>query len=461
MARAQNLSVTPLGRQDCPRGRHDGAMRQRVARVAVTAVAVALVLFAVPLAITIRSVFFTQERGEFERAALTAALRVGPQFATGDQVELPPTTKDTVVGVYDMTSRLRAGQGPPAADPVTRGAVGGVVTDGQIGGDFVVAVPISSAEAVVGVARASTSAGVVWQRVILAWLLLAGLAAGALLVSVLVARRQARLITEPLEALSAASQRVADGDLTARAEFSAIPEIHRVAQTNNAMVAQLTTAIDKERHFSANASHQLRTPLTGLQLGLDAAPQNPAADLRSVLSEASARVQELDRTVEDVLALARLGPDQWLAADPRPFIQTINELEHRWHGRLAERGRRLLVTLEPKVATINVPGSLVTQILDVLLDNALRHGRGTVTLTAREISQTMAIDISDEGSIAMNSAALFERGTSGGSGQGIGLAIARSVAEASGGRLLLTRAAPTTFTLFLPSVSATQSPTPD
>ena len=427
----------------------------------MTAVAVALVLFAVPLAITIRSVFFTQERGELERAALTAALRVGPQFATGDQVELLPPTKDTVVGVYDMTRRLRAGQGPPAADPVTRGAVGGVVTDGQIGGDLVVAVPISSAETVVGVARASVSAGAVWQRVILAWLLLAGLAAGALLVGVLVARRQARLIAEPLEALSAASQRVADGDLTARAELSAIPEIHRVAQTHNAMVSQLTMAIDKERHFSANASHQLRTPLSGLQLGLDAALQNPAADLRSVLSDASARVQELDRTVEDVLALARLGPDQGLTADPRPVIETINELERRWHGRLAGEGRRLLVTLEPEVATINVPGSLVTQIMDVLFDNALRHGRGTVTLTAREISQTMAIDVADEGSIAMESAAVFERGTSGGSGQGIGLAIARSVAEASGGRLLLTRTTPATFTLFLPSVSATHSTTPD
>ena len=416
----------------------------------MAAVAVALMLFAVPLAVMIRSAFFTQERGELERAALSAALRVGPQFASGDQVELPLAQTDTAVGVYDMKMQLRAGRGPRAADPVTRAAARGAVADGQIGSDLVVAVPVPSAEQVVGVARASVPAWLVWQRVTFAWLVLAGLAVASLLAAILVARRHARLISEPLEALSAASQRVADGDLTARAGLSDILEIHRVAQTHNAMVSRLTMAIEKERHFSANASHQLRTPLTGLQLGLDAALQNPAADLASVLSDASQRVRELHRTVDEVLALARLGPDQWLASEPHPVVETMNEIERRWHGRLAGEGRRLLVIVEPEANSIEVPESLVTQILDVLIENALHHGRGTVTLTAREISQTLAIDVADEGSIAMAPEAVFDRGTSGGNGQGIGLAIARSMAEASGGRLLLACTAPATFTLFLP-----------
>ena len=428
-------------------------MRQRVVRVAVVAVAVALVFFAVPLAIMVRAAFFTQERGELERAALAAALRVGPQFASGDQMELPLAETDTPVGVYDMKMRLRAGRGPGAADPVTRSAAKGVVTDGQIGSDLVVAVPVSSSEDVVGVARASVAARVVWERVILAWLVLGALALGSLLVAILVARRQARLITEPLEALSAASQRVADGDLTARAERSAIPEIHRVAGTHNAMVSRLTQAIEKERHFSANASHQLRTPLTGLQLGLEAALQNPTADLRSVLSDATRRVRELHRTVDEVLALARLSPDQWLVGAPHPLGQLMGEVESRWHGQLAREGRRIVVNLEPELTTSEVPGSMVTQILNVLIDNALRHGRGAVTLTARETSESLALDVADEGSIAMSSVEVFDRGTTGGDGQGIGLALARSMAEASGGRLLLACRAPATFTLFLPGVA--------
>jgi signal transduction histidine kinase len=435
-------------------------MRQRVVRVAVAAVALALVLFAVPLAVVVRSAFVTQERGELERAALSAAMRVGPQFAAGDQVELPRATGDTKVGVYDSALVLRAGRGPATADPVTRRAAGGLVADGQIGADLVVAVPVSAGERVVGMARASVPAAVIWRRVVLAWAVLATLAVTSLLAAILLARRQARLISEPLEALSAASQRVADGDLTARAELSTVPEIHRVAQTHNAMVSQLTMAIAKERHFSANASHQLRTPLTGLQLGLDAALQDPAADLTAVLNEAARRVRELDRTVEEVLALARLEPNQWLTAQARRVPVAMNEIERRWHGRLASTGRRLLVQVDPAATAIEVPQSLLMQILDVLIDNAVRHGRGTVTLTVREISQTLAIDVADEGAIRIAPEMVFERGSSGGDGQGIGLAIARSMAQASGGRLLLTQGSPATFTLFLPGTPAGTSTTP-
>ena len=415
--------------------------------------AVALVLFAVPLAIMVRSAFFTQERVELERAALAAALRVGPQFATGDQVELIAAAAHNPVGVYDLQMRLRAGKGPGTADPVTRGAARGDVADGRIGTDLVVAVPITSGENVVGIVRASVAVTAVWTRVMLAWLAMAALAVTALLVAILVARRQARLLSEPLEALSTVSRRIADGDLTARAEPNVIPEIHQVSQTHNAMVGRLTEMIDQERHFSANASHQLRTPLTGLQLGLDAALTNPPADLRPVLFTAAEQVRELHRTVDEVLALARLGSDQWLVATPRALAQLMDEVETRWHGALAAQGRRLLVILEPDLTAIEVPGSLITQILNVLIDNALRHGTGAVTLTAREISDALAVDVGDEGSITIEPSLVFDRGTSGDEGQGIGLALARSLAEASGGRLVLARRSPATFTLFLPGAT--------
>ena len=410
----------------------------------------ALVLFALPLAIVVRSAFFTQERVELERAALATALHVGPQFASGDQVELPHTAADNLVGVYDLKMRLRAGKGPGAADPVTRRAAEGVVANGQIGSDLVVAVPVTSAEDVVGVVRSSVAGTVVWGRVVLAWFVMAALAGAALLLAILVARRQARLLSEPLEALSTVSRRIGEGDLAARAELSAIPEFHRVAQTHNAMVSRLTEMIDKERHFSADASHQLRTPLTGLELGLETALANPPADLRPVLLTAARQVRELHQTVDEVLALARLGSDQWLVAVPLPLGQVMGEVESRWHGALAAQGRRLKVNLEPALSAIEVPGSLVTQILNVLIDNASRHGRGGVTLDVREMSEALAVDVGDEGSIAMDPAVVFDRGTSAGDGPGIGLAVARSLAEASGGRLVLTRRSPTTFTLFLP-----------
>jgi len=185
-----------------------------------------------------------------------------------------------------------------------------------------------------------------------------------------------------------------------------------------------------------------------------------APDLASVLSDAMRRVRDLHGIVVEVLALARLGPDQWLVGAPHPLGQLMGEVENRWHDEVTGRGRRLLVNVAPETTTIEVAGTLVTQILNVLIDNALRHGLGAVTLTARETSETLAVDVADEGSIAMDSTALFERGTSGGEGHGIDLALARSLAEASGGRLMLAARAHPTFTLFLPANASEASPAP-
>jgi len=93
------------------------------------------------------------------------------------------------------------------------------------------------------------------------------------------------------------------------------------------------------------------------------------------------------------------------------------------------------------------------QILDILLDNTAQHGAGAVNVTARDIGDATAIDVVDEGSLLLSSAELFTRPTPTDSGHGIGLGLARSLAEACGGRLNLTSGAPSTFSLVLPHIS--------
>lgn len=429
-------------------------MRQRIVRVAVVAVMAALIMFAVPLAVVVRSSLFSEERRELERAALQAAARVGPEFATGDPVELPVDQTRTI-GLYDSTLHLRAGLGPANGDSVVAQAATGSLADAEIGDNLVVAVPVTASEAVVGVVRAAIPTRVVWYSVFLAWLVLAALAAVALTVAVLVARRQSGLLSEPLESLSETSQRVADGDLTARAELSGIPEIQRVADTQNAMVGRLAELLEREHHFSADASHQLRTLLAGLELGLENAlsqARHTDFDARAALIEATEGVQELHRTVEDLLQIARLRPDQRLTAEPAPIESVLVETERRWHGPLAREGRRLTVQLDPDLKTAAVPERAVVQALNILVDNALRHGTGTVTITGRGIGDTVAVDVSDEGSVALNPRTLFERGSPDNAGHGIGLALARSIAEACGGRLQLATTSPTRLSLLLPQV---------
>jgi signal transduction histidine kinase len=427
-------------------------MRQRIVRVTVAALVVALALFAVPLAVVVRNTLFSEERLELERAALQAGARVGPGFATGDQVELPPE-RNRIVGIYDPSMRLRSGRGPASGDEVVRRAASGVVAEAEVDRTLVVAMPLTASEKVVGVVRAAVPTAITWSRVLLAWLVLAGLAGLALGAAVLVARRQARLLSAPLEQLSEISERVAEGDLTARSRPSRIPEIERVADAQNAMVDRLTNLLERERTFSANASHQLRTPLAGLQLGLESArvhAERPGFDPRPSLAEANRQIDQLHRTIDDLLYVTRTGPGTWPSADSLALAAVLNDTEQLWHGRFAEHGRRLTIEMDSDLTAVLVPSRAVAQILNVLLDNALRHGVGSVTIVTRGIGDTVALDVGDEGAIETGHESPFVRSRPDGTGHGIGLPLAHSIAEACGGRLWLASPRPTRFSLILP-----------
>ncbi|MEH0430362.1 HAMP domain-containing sensor histidine kinase [Streptomyces stelliscabiei] len=426
-------------------------MRQRVVRVALTAALVAVVLLAVPLALAIRSSLYADQRDTLERAALSGAVRVSPDYATGDPVELPVPPADGRLGLYDPALRLRAGTGPRTGDAAVRQALGAEVAHGRSGGDLVIAVPVSHAEHVIGVVRASSSAAAVRDRVLIAWAVLAGVCALALTVAVLVARRQARVLAAPLEDLSRHCRAVTAGDLSARAAPSSVAEINQVAQTHNEMLHMLTELLRHEMEFTANASHQLRTPLTGLQLTLEAGLAQDDAQTRPALQEALATTRRLHGTVEEVLRLSRSRGLPRRSAPDTPVPRLLRETEGRWHGLFARQGRRLECGTPEASDDVRVPGAAVTEILGVLLDNARVHGRGTVRLTARDLGEAVAFDVTDEGAVGGEAAQLFNRGHTGAApGSGIGLSLARDLAVSLGGRLSLTGRRPATFTLLVP-----------
>ncbi|MFB7778929.1 HAMP domain-containing sensor histidine kinase [Streptomyces bauhiniae] len=428
-------------------------MRQRVVRVAVAAVLVALVLLAIPLAVAVRSSLYADRRDSLERAALAAAVRVNPDYAAGDPAELPAPPAGSSLGLYSPGLDLRVGHGPSVGDDAVRRSLRGVIAHAETGRQLVVAVPVSRDENVIGVVRASSSAASVRSEVFLAWAGLTGLAAMALTVGVLVARRQARALARPLEELSQHCRAAARGDLSVRAEASSIAEIDQVARTHNDMLHSLTELLRHERDFTSNASHQLRTPLTGLQLILEAGLAQPDDRmLRPFLQEALEGTRRVHGTVEEVLRLAgspRVGNQ---AAADRSVADLLAETDALWRGLFAEQGRRLMCECGDAPDDTRVSGRPLTEIIGVLLDNARVHGRGSVHVAVRDLGGALAFDVRDEGVLRIEPDQLFSRGHTGDSsgGAGIGLAFARDLAASLGGRLSLTSRDPTTFTLLVP-----------
>src|SRR5690606_15076419 len=122
----------------------------------------------------------------------------------------------------------------------------------------------------------------------------------------------------------------------------------------------------------------------------------------------------------------------------------------RWTDDLAQAGRRLVFDHDLGHVMSKTREIAIETALDVLLDNALRHGRGVVTVHAHHGAGSVLIDVQDEGVCELTDPELFKRHLSGHGGTGIGLHLARTLAEGEGARLRLIRPDPTTFRLQLP-----------
>lgn len=421
----------------------------------VVAAMLATALFGIPLAVAADRFYRVDEHAELLRAADVAAARAAAALARGQRpAALGSGEAADRLGLYDTQSRLLSGVGPAVGDQPVRQALGGaVVANGTHLGDVVVAVPVTDRQQVVGAVRAALPAGELYRRTATTWLAMLGLAALAVGLTALLARRQARRLAGPLEELSAAATLVGRGDFAVRAPAAGIPEIDAAATALNRTAERIGMVLAKERAFSANASHQLRTPLTGLRLeletALDAAREHPGYDLRPAAAQAIAAADRLERTIDDLLTLARDLPGR--PAEPVDLPALLDELVPAWHGPLAAAGRPLRIQVSDDLPPATASAAAVRQVLSVLVENATRHGSGTVTVAARDAGQAVAVDVSDEGSgVSGPAEELFGRRSDGAQRHGIGLPLARGLVEAEGGRLVLGRAAPPTFTVLWP-----------
>lgn len=421
-------------------------MRRRIIGLAVLAAILATSLFGVPLALGAANFYLNDERGELEHLADTAAIAISPDLVQGQLTDLPPAEPETQLAVYDPTGARMLGTGPDAPDSLVSAALTGSTARGSTGANLVVAVPVVDDGNVIAVVRAATPRSQVYARTATTWLVMLGLAALAILLTWVVARRQAGRLAAPLESLAKAADTLGEGDFSVRTEPSGIPEIDMAGRSLNSTAHRLGAVLTRERAFSADASHQLRTPLTGVRLhletALEAAQDRPAT--REAIDAALTEVDRLERTISDLISLARHSSN----GQPLDAAPLMNEIRAEWHARLAAVGRPLRLVQEPELPATTARTAAVRQVLTVLLDNAVKHGRGTVTFTARDAGGFLALDVADEG--AGPGPRPESEPPAAPENHGLGLELARSLAEAEGGRLIIATDS-AVFTLLLPA----------
>jgi signal transduction histidine kinase len=428
-------------------------VRRRIVTLAVLAAVLAITLFGVPLGYAVARSLLGDEVAEAEHVADVAAIGVAAHLARGEAVtSLPSSGSDVVLALYAPDGTLLIGDGPARADPVVLDAAGGeVATDPDASGGLAVGVPVTDGTTVTGVIRAASPSPGVWLRIAGAWAVMLALGAAAVGATWLLARRQAHRLSAPLESLAGAARRLGEGDFSVRTTASGIPEIDQAASALDVTATRLDELVSRERAFSSTASHQLRTPLTGLRLTLETALDAPAAEQRVALTRALESSDRLERTIGDLLSLARHTPRDRAELPLRALVADWNAA---WAPVLEGRGRRLRVTVSPELPASRASEAAVRQVVDVLLDNAVVHGAGTVGLVVRDAGTTVAIDVTDDGEGPPDPDDVFRSREDADPGHGIGLALARALAEAEGGRLVLGRPRPPVFSLLLPSAGS-------
>lgn len=322
---------------------------------------------------------------------------------------------------------------------------GGVRTSTTLGHDLLyVAIPVASGGVVHGAVRISYPTSTVDARVRSNWLRLGGLAAAVLASVAGAGLVLARGVTEPVRRLEAASHQLAGGDFAVWVpEDDGPPELRALARSFNVMAGRIDQLIGANRRFVADASHQLRTPLTALQLQLETLEGARPAQRRDKVEAALAETERLGRLVESLLVLAR--------ADAGPMAEVTVDLADAVRDRVAvwgpvARERDVEVTVEvPPDTPVRAMSGAIEQVLDNLLSNAIAAsppGR-PVGLTVLAHGTDVELHVTDRGPgmTAEQRERAFERfwraPEASGRGFGLGLAIVHQLVTASGGEVRL------------------------
>jgi signal transduction histidine kinase len=405
-------------------------MRLRLILLVVAISAMVLISFLVPLALVLRTL-------AADRAVTSAndrAQSLIPWVSVGGtsldtavmQVNTADPTRPATVFLDDGTV---VGPAAPRSAAVHL-AVGGSSFSAPTPGGVEVLVAVQGLPQGPAVIRVFVPSAQLRAGVTRAWLLLGAIGLGLLVLSVVVADQLARSLVRPLRALARVSDRLAAGDLSARAAVVGPLEMRQVSSGLNHLAARIGELLAHERETAADLSHRLRTPLTALRI--DAESLQDDFERAQLMSD----VDSVERMVSEIIRTARrpAGAAAGVACDA---IQVIGDRAAFWLPLADDQDRTMTVEMVRGPVEVAASGEDLAACADVLLENVFAHtpeGTGFSVRVSRRAGGGAWVVISDAGP-GFGDPDAARRGRSSAGSTGLGLDIARRIAEASGGSL--------------------------
>ena len=425
------------------------SVRTTLALVAAAVTSMVAIAFLIPLAVIVKDV--ASDRA-FTSAQLTGAAIEPVLSITTDPETLERAIVSTPAGalgqvaVYLTTApsaALGGGDGDTASPPGTliggpqrasiadlrMAAAGASSFIAPVPGGYAVLQPVALGGGRLAVTEVYVPAAQVSRGVAASWAVMTGVALALIAVSVIVADRLASRVTQPARELAQAAALLGDGDLSARSTARGPAELAAAGRAFNAMAERLTGLITAERVMSADLPHRLRTPLTALRMNAAALGPGRAAD------DTRTAIDRLEEQVDLIIRAARRpGPDEPPGCDAARVLTDRFEF---WSALAEDQGRKCRLTGAGLPVPVPVPRSDLATAADALIGNIFKHtpeGTGfAVTLHRGE--EMVLIFVADAGPGIADPGAALRRGSSGAGSTGLGLDIARRVAESTGGGL--------------------------
>ncbi|MEU1815084.1 ATP-binding protein [Streptomyces roseifaciens] len=406
-------------------------MRRRLINSTLAVVLVVIAVFGISLVIVETRTIESSAQESVKSEAVRLVSIVDSRLVGGERVESEVLSEQIT---DDRYARIEI-PGRPAIEIGDR-PTGGVIVATEPGEQGVLV-------------RVEESRSTVSREVGRTLLVILAVALLAVIAAVFLAVRQANRLTAPLTDLAETAERLGSGDPRPRHRRYGVPELDRVADVLDSSAERIARMLTAERRLAADASHQLRTPLTALSMRLEEITLTDEPE--TVKEEATIALAQVERLTDVVQRLLTNSRDpKSSSAVTFDLDEVIKQQIEEWRPASRSEGRAIVRSGKQGLRAVGTPGA-VAQVLATLIENSLMHGDGTVALRTRVTGNQAVVEVTDEGPGVPPDlgARVFERTVSGRNSTGLGLAVARDLAEADGGRLELLQANPPVFALFL------------